>query len=92
MSILHLVRRSAFDTHDFEQCIQTLSSNHTLVLIDDGCYNIHHPLIKQVAVPIKVMEVHALARGLNLDDITNLIDMTELVNLTFTHNSVMTWQ
>ena len=97
MSTLHLVRQSAFSSNDFAQCIQTLGNEDVIALIDDGCYNMKHPLISTIDshknIQLKVIEQHANARGMIYDDnIFEKITMNELVELTFTHNRVITWQ
>ncbi len=45
MSTLHLVRKSAFTTNDFAQCLSVLDHQDAIVLMDDGCYNLNHSLM-----------------------------------------------
>ena len=97
MSILHLVRSSQFQCNDFSQCISLLSPNDTLVLLDDGCYNLNHQLLAQaqsrlLPKKIAVLSSHAQARALTLPAQVQGITMNELVTLTFSNNSVVTWQ
>lgn len=98
MSILHLVRRSAFETSDFEQCINSLTTTDHVILLDDGCYNIQHPLFNKINVDISVLKTHAQARAiaqiqlLEENKKINLISMDDLVTLTFSYHSVVTWQ
>ena len=92
MSILHLVRKSAFETADFELCVNTLSSSDQLVLLDDGCYNLHHSLINSVKGNVKVIQSHAQARAITVNTKSQFITMDVLIELTFKHNSVVTWQ
>lgn len=92
MTILHLVRRSAFETTDFEQCLAMLSKNDEVVLLDDGCYNLRHPLAASITNKLMVITPHAQARAIQVANKEDLITMTDLVNLTFKHNSVITWQ
>lgn len=97
MSILHLVRSSQFQSTDFSQCLGLLASDDRLVLLDDGCYNLHHPLLVQAQeklLPEKIAVVtsHAQARAVVLPETTTGISMTELVHLTFISDSVVTWQ
>ncbi len=92
MTILHLVRKSAFETSDFQQCIDTLGFGDQLVLLDDGCYNIHHPLFNRLTEKVLMVQVHAQARAVKAQTNTLVISMKDVVKLTFKHNSVITWQ
>ena len=97
MPTLHLVRQSAFSSDDFAQCIQILSNDDVIALLDDGCYNIKHPLISTIEpsknIQLKVIEQHANARGMIIDvNIFEKITMNNLVELTFTNDRVITWQ
>ena len=99
MSILHLVRKSAFETSDFELCITTIRPNDHVVLLDDGCYNLKHPLINKLSNnlsnnnnSISIVQAHAEARAITASTQSRFITMQELVALTFKHNSVVTWQ
>jgi len=92
MSILHLVRKSAFETSDFELCVNTLNSTDQLVLLDDGCYNLHHSLINSVENTVKVIQSHAQARAITKASNSKFIDLADLIELTFKHSIVVTWQ
>ncbi|WDE09657.1 sulfurtransferase complex subunit TusB [Thalassomonas haliotis] len=97
MSILHLVRSSQFQSTDFSQCIGMLTAGDRLVLLDDACYNLHHPLLVQAqekVLPEKITVVtsHAQARAVTLPETITGISMTELVHLTFDCDTVVTWQ
>lgn len=101
MTTLHLVRRSAFETQDFYQCLALLKAEDALVLLDDGCYNLHHQLIRQVKQTIYVIKEHAIARAININThIVELpaeqsvepISMTSLVQMTLSYNNSITWQ
>ncbi|MGL1957470.1 MAG: sulfurtransferase complex subunit TusB [Colwellia sp.] len=104
MSTLHIVRQSAFSTDDFYQCIKTINNNDIIVFIDDGCYNLKHPLIKESTllthkIQLKIMSIHAQARAINVleENINNTmnadeITMKDLVTLTFEKDNVITWQ
>ena len=91
MTLLHLVRKSAFETSDFEQCINTIASGDQVVLLDDGCYNLRHPLINKLT-QVMAIKTHAQARGLDIQKNTLYISMEALIGLTFKHHSVITWQ
>ena len=102
MSTLHIVRQSAFLTSDFSLCLSVISQQDALVLIDDGCYNLNHTLLKPLlqgaiaqsnSTPsINVIKSHAHARALQVPESVNLIEMAEFVELTFIHQVVITWQ
>ncbi|TMM43251.1 sulfurtransferase complex subunit TusB [Colwellia ponticola] len=98
MSTLHLVRQSAFSRNDFEQCISVLAEQDSLVLMDDGCYNLKHPLMASLLkkdnnkVSIKVISTHAQARAVEVMAGISQITMADVVELTFNHNKVITWQ
>jgi len=102
MSILHLVRSSAFAHDDLQQCIKNIESEDNIVLLDDGCYNLKHPLMteliaKHPKVDLYIIKEHAKARAINIDDVLlneafDSITMTDLISLTFSNNSVVTWQ
>lgn len=97
MPILHLVRTSNFIKDDLSLCLKNLSTLDSLILLDDGCYNIAHPLFNDVLsmLPrenIYVIAKHAEARGLVTTEIVNSIPIQELVLLTFANDTVITWQ
>lgn len=97
MPILHIVRQSAFNSDDFTQCLQVLRNNDVIVFIDDGCYNLHHPLINTIGseanIQLSVIDKHAKARGITIDEsLYTIINMNNLVELTLTTNRVITWQ
>ena len=97
MPTLHIVRQSAFNSDDFAQCLQVLRNDDVIVFIDDGCYNVHHPLIhtinRDANIQLNVIEKHAQARGIAIDKaLYSVINMNNLVQLTLTTNRVITWQ
>ncbi len=98
MSTLHLVRQSAFATNDFAQCLSVLEHQDGIILMDDGCYNLKHALmdslIKRVdgTINIYVMTSHAKARAIETIATVKHIQMNDVVELTFNHNKVITWQ
>jgi len=98
MATLHLVRQSAFATNDFAQCLSVLDRQDSIILMDDGCYNLKHALmdslIKRVdgTVNIHVMTSHAKARAIETITTIKHIEMKDVVELTFNHSKVITWQ
>jgi tRNA 2-thiouridine synthesizing protein B len=98
MSTLHLVRKSAFTTNDFAQCLSVLDEQDTIVLMDDGCYNLKHPLMDSLikradsTISINVLANHTRARAIETHAAVEHIEMNDIVELTFSHNKVITWQ
>ena len=97
MATLHIVRQSAFISNDLAQCIAILGHYDTIAFVDDGCYNMQHPLVKEIDndnnIQLQVMEKHATARALTVDEhVFTKISMEALVELTFTNDRVITWQ
>ena len=97
MSILHLVRSSQFSSTDFSQCLALLTADDQLTLLDDGCYNLHHPMLREAQKKLSLKKIaviskHARARAITIPDNITEITMTDLVHLTFNNNSVVTWQ
>ena len=95
MTTLHIVRQSAYSTNDFAQCIQVLSDADIIVFTDDGCYNVTHPCTQKVSKDVKLMIIsdHATARAIDINDtLVTTITMSDLVELTFQADRVITWQ
>lgn len=95
MNTLHLVRTSAFADQQLALCQKVIQDNDTLILMDDGCYNVNHIIFNQIAKQNKVntliVEQHAKARNIS-NSSANLIDLATLLALSFSHNNVITWQ
>jgi tRNA 2-thiouridine synthesizing protein B len=97
MATLHIVRKSAFSSNDLAQCLALVIKTDTIVLLDDACYNVNHPLIEQTLseqpdLAINIMKTHAVARAITVIDSIRAIAMKDLVSLTFTYEKVITWQ
>jgi len=66
--------------------------------MDDGCYNLKHSLldslIKRVdgTLSINVITSHAQARAIDILAAVQHIEMSDVVELTFNHTKVITWQ
>ena len=66
--------------------------------MDDGCYNLKHSLLESLIervddlININVITMHAKARALGLIAAVNSIEMNDVVELTFKHDKVITWQ
>jgi tRNA 2-thiouridine synthesizing protein B len=98
MSMLHLVRTSAFQTNDFEQCLNVIQGSDTIVLLDDGCYNLNHDLWQQALNKIAlsacyIIEAHAQARAITIDKNTiNTLSLDALMTLICETEKSVTWQ
>ncbi|MBU2871465.1 sulfurtransferase complex subunit TusB [Colwellia sp. E2M01] len=98
MNTLHLVRKSAFTHNDFAQCLSMFAQDDAIVFMDDGCYNLNHTLIKSLLermgknINLNVISSHAQARAIDNHLNVKCIAMSDLVDLTFTHKQVITWQ
>ena len=98
MSMLHLVRTSAFQANDFEQCLNVVQPSDTIVLLDDGCYNLSHDLWQQAlnnkALPsLYIIEAHGQARSVNIDNNkVNLLSLDSLMTLICETDKSVTWQ
>lgn len=97
MSILHLVRTSAFNTSELSQCLAILSKNDEIVLMDDGSYNANHSLLTKAEnrennAEVYVIESHATARAISVPSSIKLISMETLVQMTLANEKVITWQ
>lgn len=97
MSTLHLIRTSAFASHELSTALKTALINDAIVLIDDGCYNVNHALISEYinhTTPLSfyAIDEHCQARAISLNNQIKAISMAQLVELSFSHNKVLTWQ
>ena len=98
MSMLHLVRTSAFQTNDFEQCLNVVQPSDTIVLLDDGCYNVNHDLWQQALSKVAltalyIIEAHAQARAVKIEnDKVNLLSLDALMTLICETEKSVTWQ
>jgi tRNA 2-thiouridine synthesizing protein B len=98
MSMLHLVRTSAFKTDDFQQCLNVVQTTDTIVLLDDGCYNLTHDLWKEalnkIGLPsLYIVEAHAQARAIIVDkNRINTLSLDALITLICETTKSVTWQ
>ena len=91
MSILHLVRTSAYQQDDLAQCLQVYCTGDTIILIDEGCYNLTHSLLADASYTILAISEHCHARAVTCSK-QHQLALAELTALFFSHNSVITWQ
>jgi tRNA 2-thiouridine synthesizing protein B len=98
MSMLHLVRTSAFQTDDFQQCLNVVETSDTIVLLDDGCYNLNHNLwqeaLNKITLPaLYIIEAHAQARAVTIDKTKiNTLSLDALMTLICETEKSVTWQ
>jgi len=98
MSMLHLVRTSAFQTNDFQQCLNVVQVNDTIVLLDDGCYNLNHDLWQQASKKVAssslyIIEAHAQARAITIDNNNiSTLSLDALMTLICETEKSVTWQ
>lgn len=99
MTTLHLIRTSDFTSTQFNSALNVLNQNDALVLLDDGCYNIHHTLMQNNITKRLINEQcfyiigeHRTARAIKVNDFIQEIPLSQLVELSFQYNKVMTWQ
>ncbi|WP_448555197.1 sulfurtransferase complex subunit TusB [Thalassotalea montiporae] len=97
MASLHLIRTSSFSSDSFTNALTVMKSSDRIILLDDGVYNINHPILQNALALVGkenlfVIEHHYLARGLATDDALNFISMAALVALTEAANQIITWQ
>jgi tRNA 2-thiouridine synthesizing protein B len=75
-----------------------LDQQDSIVLMDDGCYNLKHSLMDSLikransTISINVIANHAQARAIETLTMVKNIKMNDVVELTFNHQKVITWQ
>jgi tRNA 2-thiouridine synthesizing protein B len=92
---LHLIRQSPFINRDIELCCHNLLPGDSIVLIDDGCYTLTHPVFdefQRICQHIYVVEQHVLARGLSIPKQAQSINLAKLNQLFFQYDNSVTWQ
>ena len=97
MSVLHILRTSGFSDTNFTQCFELLQKDDGIALIDDGCYNLAHPKWREVVSCLSLEQLyfigtHAHARAIKNASEASNIGLTELNQLFFKFDTVMTWQ
>ena len=97
MTTLHLVRCSAFKNTILDNCLSVLNKEDTLVLLDDGAYNLQHPVLQQVLKIIPqdqliVVKNHAQARGIIVDKQLPAIALSDVIELSLKSAQSITWQ
>lgn len=93
MAMLHLVRASAFSGDVLQNCFNTYMPQDSILLMDDGCYNVNHPLLTDKTFNqhrIYVVQPHMQARAMKHEHYTEL-SMADVVALIFKHENSITW-
>lgn len=90
---LHILRTSPFSVN-LEDIKQNIKNDDALIMIDDGCYLLNHPSFQQYlnsCEALYAIKPHILARGLNLNEAVNNIDMKGFTGLIFEYSNSVTW-
>jgi tRNA 2-thiouridine synthesizing protein B len=97
MAMLHIIRNSGFSSSVLTQCLSMSLPQDSILLMDDGCYNLNHPLllaalIKQPELKVYFISLHASARAQNSTH-TAFISSTldNVLELLFSHDNSITW-
>lgn len=97
MAMLHIIRSSGYNNNALEQCLDMLLPNDSILLMDDGCYNVNHKMLLKAqsaspALSIYFLEQHANARAQkNIDNNFTPTTLTNVVTLLFQHDNSITW-
>lgn len=97
MAMLHIIRSSGFSSNALTQCLSMSLPQDSILLMDDGCYNLNHPLLlaaitKQPTLKVHFMGLHANARAQSSAN-NSFISSTlnEVLELLFNHDNSITW-
>ena len=68
MAMLHIIRRSGFTSNALAQCLSMVLADDSILLMDDGCYNVNHPLLLEALTSkpntaVYFVDVHTSARA-----------------------------
>lgn len=98
MAILHTVNQSPFNRSTLSQCLERLSAEDSLLLLEDGVYGAlsAQPYAQQMQAAKQCYaiadDIHA--RGIHIDDLITgieLIDYDKFVQLTINNTLVQSW-
>jgi tRNA 2-thiouridine synthesizing protein B len=97
MAMLHIIRNSGFSSSAISQCLSMCLPQDSILLMDDGCYNLNHPLLlealaKQSELKLYYIGLHASARAQSSNN-TSFIssNLTDVLELLFSHDNSITW-
>lgn len=99
MTMLHIIRSSGFNSNALTQCLGLVANNDSIILMDDGCYNLQHPLLlellesnsTQAYINVYFIDSHAHARAQSYNNMCKAITLTNMLDLIFKHNNSITW-
>ena len=97
MAMLHIIRNSGFSSNALTQCLSISLPQDSILLMDDGCYNLNHPLLaealtKQPALKVYFINLHASARAQNsINPVFISSTLDNVLELLFTHDNSITW-
>ena len=97
MAMLHIIRNSAFNNNSLSQCLAMCMAQDTILLMDDGCYNLQHPLLldmptKHSEINVHFLQLHATARAQHTEQgLFTAVSMEDVLQLIFSHDNAITW-
>ncbi|UUO22276.1 sulfurtransferase complex subunit TusB [Colwellia sp. M166] len=97
MAMLHIIRNSGFTNNTLSQCLNMSLPQDAILLMDDGCYNLQHPLLlealtKQAEITVYYVSLHASARAQNSEQaLFTAISFDDVLKLIFTFDNSITW-
>jgi len=95
MAVLHLLRSSPFESSQIDNMLAIMKKDDKVVLVDDGCYLVHHRLLElcaqHVNSNIAIIDEHKKARNIVLDERVQIISYKQLTHLFTEHKSTITW-
>lgn len=96
--MLHIIRSSGFNTNALNHCLETVLPQDAILLIDDGCYNLNHPLLlatEKSELTIYFIASHAYARAqfiVNSEENSYIaITLDDIFSIIFKHENSITW-
>jgi len=93
MAILHLIRTAPSNLDNIILCLNLLNADDAIVLIDDGCYCLNYNELQKIDNnQLYIIEDHAAARAISVNDSHNRITFSQLIKLISTYNKTITWQ
>ena len=97
MAMLHIIRNSGYSNNALAQCLNMALPQDSILLMDDGCYNLSHKLLldsleNKPEISVYFIKLHADARAQNnINSEFMATTLTEVVALLFKHDNSITW-
>ena len=98
MAALHLVSKSQHASDALLRCRRALGPNDSVLFLSDGCYNALPVLFSSLRKEFCDVNFHVLRTDAELRGLTNrihdslmLIDDAEFVDLTVSHQPILSW-